>query len=403
MARWSTFEAFLQEAQDAATDELRQQLVNELLGEKTDWPWINGNTATFIFSKIGTESAALNLDTIQKDPPFVPMTSLEGTTLWYVQHDFKRDDLLDYMLAVNDPMTPLAEEKDIVGRVARHWQPDPRNPLQMQTAQMNVSVLRMPEARPFPDWSAMPNVPRGKVYEHRFSSAHMGFEGRKLWIYTPPGYEDSGAVYPLMILLDGQWAVGPLQIPYIADALIKHGRMDPVVIAMKQSSGQQARIRDYVNNDRHYSALLLELLPFVQTHYRVDSTRLGLGGVGIGAVAAAHSALKNPAVFAHLIMLSPPLGKGPAAEELRTYSDRFQNADLLPRRIFQAVGRYELKTRFYKPAQQLRGILEGRQQRRGDVAYRFAEIGSGHGLVGFRSIFPEALAHVFPGDAWQDH
>jgi hypothetical protein len=38
-------------------------------------------------------------------------------------------------------------------------------------------------------------------------------------------------------------------------------------------------------------------------------------------------------------------------------------------------------------------------QRKAGDAYKYAEIGSGHGLVGFKSIFPEALSWVFPGEA----
>ena len=398
MPQWKSFDAFLADAEAASDDTARQHLVDELLQERPDWPWKAGNQATFIYAAMGTSSAALNLDTIEADPPFASMTHLDGTTLWYVQRDFAGDDLLDYMLAIDDPMTPLRDESDIMGRISRYWRVDPRNPLQMSTAQMNVSVLRMNGARPFPDWSKMPNVPRGKVVEHSINSAQLNYTGRKLWVYTPPGYEDSGLVYPLLLLEDGQWAIGPLQIPYIADALIKHHRMEPVVIAMRQSpASQQDRVRHQVSNDRHYTSLLTELLPFIQSHYRVDSTHLGIGGVGLGAVAAAHAALKNPAVFSHLIMISPPLGKGVAQEQLRLYIERFAEADLLPKRIFQSVGRYEIRSRFIKPAQVLRGVLETRRQQRGDIAYQFVEIGSGHGLVGFRSVFPEALAHAFPG------
>ncbi len=398
MPRWGSFDAFLEDTEYAVNDEERQQMVNELLVEHPHWPWIEGNRATFIFSRFGTQSAALNLDTIKADPPFDPMSNISGTTLWYVRRDFSDDDLLDYMLAIDDPMTPLATETDIVGRVSRHWRVDPLNPVQISTAQMNVSVLRMNNARPFPDWSLMNGVPRGKVYEHTFGSAQMGFTSRKLWVYTPPDYEGSGLVYPLLVMMDGQWAVGPLQLPYIVDALIKHKRMQPVVIVMKQSAGQQSRIRDYASNDRHYSAILTELLPFVQTHYRIDSTNLGLGGVGVGAVAAAHAALMNPAVFSHLMMLSPPLGKGVAQEKLSLYAERFETADLLPSRIFQSVGRYETRSRFYKPGKELRDILQARQNEHGGIDYKFVEIGSGHGLVAFRGILPEALAHVFPGE-----
>lgn len=392
MPNWASFDAFLAEAYRTPTDQ-RQTLVDSLLTERTTWPWTQTDRATFIFSQPDTRSAALNLDTIKADPPFAPMLELEGTSLWYVTLDFASDDLLDYLLAVNDPMTPLATETDLLGRVSRYWRTDPRNPLQMNTAQQNVSVLRMPYARPFPDWSAMGNVPRGHIDEHTLSSSQLGFNGRKLWVYTPPGYDDSGMVYPMLILQDGQWASGPLQIPQMADTLIKHGRLEPIIIAMMQSGDQQDRAREFVANDKHYAFTLTELLPYLQTRYRVDSTNLGIGGVDLGAVAAAHDALRNPAVFAHVIMISPPLGKGAFEEPLRQIVARFETTRVLPERIFQSVGRYEVRTRFYKPALDLRDIL----MRRSATSFKFTEIGSGHGLVGFKSVFPEALAWVFPG------
>lgn len=395
MPKWNSFDAFLNDALKAPTDTLRQQMVNDLLAERPQWPWVEATQATFIFSKLGVQQVALNMDIIKGDPPFAAMQNLAGTTLWFVTQTFEKDDLLDYLLAVDDPMTPLATERDIVGRVARHWRKDPLNPLGIHTAQVDVSVLRMEAARPFPDWQAMANVPRGQVYEHTISSAQMGFTERKLWIYTPPGYDDSGLIYPMLILEDGQWAVGPLQVPYIADTLIKHGRLRPVVIAMRQSGDQTERIQNMVSNDRHYGHLMTELLPFIQTHYRVDSTNLGIGGMAVSAIGAAYAALQNPAVFNGLMMISPPLGKGAAQEKLREYPERFQMAKMLPRRIFQSVGRYESPARFYKPALGLRDILAKRPK----VFYNFAEVGSGHGLVGFKSVLPEALSWVFPGEA----
>lgn len=393
MPNWQTFEAFLDEAMQLPVDE-RQPLVDDLLRERLEWPWIQGNRATFIYVSMGgVKSVALNLDTIEKDPPFAPMQQLEGTSLWHVTRTFASDDLLDYLVAIDDPMTPLAEEMDVVGRISRHWRLDGMNPTKMVTPQMNVSVLRMPEARPFPDWKRMTRVPRGPVYEHTISSAQLRFAGRKVWVYTPPGYADTERDYPLLVFQDGQWGVGPLQIPYIADALIKHGRMEPVVIAMTQSGDQKDRIKTYVSNDKHYLFILTELLPFLQTQYRIDSSNLGISGVAVGAIAAAHAALKNPAVFTHLAMISPPLGRGIAQDQLRAYAGRFEEAQHLSRRVFQSVGRYETRSRFYLPAQLLNQILS----RRNDVAYKYVEVGSGHGLVGFRSVLPEALAWIFPG------
>lgn len=395
-SRWNSFIQFLAEVHQIQP-EYRQPVVDELLAEHKEWPWVERDRAAFVYDSRSANSVRINLDIIEADPPFLDMTRLEGTSLWYAQQYFDKDALLDYMFVVNDPGTPLADEQDLYGRITRYWQIDPRNPKMVDTTQIDTSVLRMPKARPFPDWRTMRAIPRGQILAHTFSSVQMGYTDRNLWVYTPPGYDPNGdKMYPLLILTDGQWAVDIFEVPYIADALIKHGRMEPIVIAMIESGSQADRIRDYVSNDKQYASILTELLPLIQTDYLIDSTNLGIGGVGEGAVAAAHAALKNPAVFSHLIMLSPPLGRGAAAQKLKEYAERFRDASLLPTRIFHSVGRYEQSLRYYQPAIALRGILERRMERDKSLYYRFEQLGSGHSLAAFKSIFPEALAHTFP-------
>jgi enterochelin esterase family protein len=393
MPGWNSFEAFLKEA--LSTRGSRQELVDALLRERPQWPWVQGNKATFIYNQPAQTGVALNLDTIKGDPPFVPLRRLEDTALWYVTREFESDDLLDYLIVVDDPMTPLANDPNLASRIAGHWQADPLNPLRIQDGSQHVSVLRMGEARPFPDWTALAGVPRGQVYEHIFDSRQLSFSGRNLWVYTPPGYHTSSIEYPLLILHDGHWAAGPFQVPAIADALIKHNRLRPIIIAMLQSGTQAERNQEYISNDKHYLMLLTEVLPYMQAYYRVDAANLGVGGAAVGAIAAAHAALKNPAVFSSLILISPPLGKGSGEDLLGKYTARFDAAEVLPKRIFQAVGRYEARARFVRPAHALRDILG----RRRETAYQYAEVGSGHGLVGFRSILPEALAWAFPSAA----
>ena len=395
MAKWASFNQFLAEAH-RAPEQSRQTMVDELLLEHPTFPWIEGSLATFVFTGIGVERVGVNLDIIESDPPFIAMQQLEGTTLWYAQRRFKPDDLLDYLLVVDDPMTPIANEKNLLQRIARYWRVDPRNQMRMSTAQMEVSIMRMPQARPFPDWQRF-DVPHGQIFEHEFSSVQMNFQNRKLWVYTPPEYgQDPDRSYPMLVLFDGQWMLGPLQVPYIADTLIKHGRMQPVIIAMLQSGTHAQRVTDFISNDKYYAAILTELLPFLQSEYWIDSTDLGIGGVDVGAIAAAYAALKNPAVFSHLIMLSPPLGKGQAQERLLEYAERFEKARLLPERIFQSVGRYEQANRFYKPGLALGLILQRREIDKQDIDHEFIEQGSGHGLVAFKAALPEALAHIFP-------
>jgi enterochelin esterase-like enzyme len=397
MARWQSFDAFIQDALNTPI-ESRQNLVDALLIDHENFPWVNGDKATFIYARPGATRVAVNMDTIRQDPPFVAMESLAGTTLWYVTVRFEPDDLLDYMIAIDDPMTPLAGDANIVERVRQYWHADPYNQTRLETPQMSVSVLRMADARPFPDWSKMRRVAKGSVSETSVRSVQLNFSGRRCWVYTPPGYEENFDELPLLILLDGEWANGPLQAPFVADALTKHQRTSPMIIAMMQSADQASRDRTFLTNDRHYQFLTQELLPYLQTEFRVHPDKIGLGGFGMGAVAAAHSALKNPAVFSRLMMLSAPLGEGKGAEELRALVGRFDSADRLPERIYHSVGRYEGAARFKIPARDLRDMLN----RRGDSRYRFSEIGSGHSLVAFRSVLPEAFAWLYPPEAVDD-
>ena len=390
MPGWNSFESFLVDVR-AAEQEQRQPLVQQLFRERQQFPWVEGNLATFVFNADRLhESVNLNIDIFRGDPPFRPLQKLTDTSLWYIQQEFPADALLDYMFAVDDPQTPLRNDDNLLERIANHWRPDTLNRYLVRNGNTQVSILRMPKARPTPDWQQM-TVPRGLIFEHSFSSAQMNFQDRTLWVYTPPGYEQTDIEYPLLILFDGQWMIDTLQIPYIADALIKHNKMQPILIAMLESGSQQQRIQDYVENDKNYTTILTELLPFMQIHYRIDATNLGLGGISEGAIAAAHATLKNPAVFSHLVMISPSFGS-----KVQDYAARFDKASILPRRIFQSVGRYETPIRFHRPGIALASILERRQNQLNDIDFQFAELGSGHSFAAFKAILPEGLAHIFP-------
>ena len=237
MADWTTFEDFLAAAL-AAPEAERPELVTDLLVQQTDWPWVAGPNATFVLRRAGMHSVALNLDTIQADPPFAPMDNLPGTDFWHITRAFEPDDLLDYMLALDDPGTPLAREMDLAGRVALHWGTDALNPRRMETAQMNVSVLRMPEARPFPDWTSFQAVQRGHVYEHTLGSQEIGFVDRRVWVYTPPGYETSAEPYPLLILLDGQWRTCGTAPPAPSSSSVRSSASASIVAARAAASAE---------------------------------------------------------------------------------------------------------------------------------------------------------------------
>ena len=388
MSEWASFEEFLQEAQQTAIED-RQALVDALLQTRQAFPWIQGNQATFIVTHKDAKQAALNIDTIKRDPPLLPMDRLEGTDLFHTTTTFKSDDLLDYLLAIDDPMTPLATETQLLQRVHQHWKTDQLNPLFVETANLDVSVIRMPKSRPFLDWSALKHVPHGTTETLSVPSVQLSHKYYRVWVHLPPNYASSSQ-YPLLILQDGQWMLDALQVTAIADTLVKHHRMQPTIIAMVESGDQQTRIVDYQFGSRYYTFVMTELLPVLQERYPIDTGHLVCGGVSIGAIAAAVTVTENPGLFSGLLMLSPPLGE--SQDTLQHFLNIFETSTSIPEHIFQSVGRYEIPSRFYRPAQ----ILAQTLQQRADTRYKFLVGGSGHGMSAFRSVMPEALAWTLP-------
>jgi enterochelin esterase-like enzyme len=86
---------------------------------------------------------------------------------------------------------------------------DPLNPKKMtvpfeggRIRETALSIASMPRA-PQEQWIVAHPVPRGKVEVRLLKSQTLGSE-RKIWVYTPAGY-DAKAVsgYPLVVLFDG--------------------------------------------------------------------------------------------------------------------------------------------------------------------------------------------------------
>ena len=101
-SRWNSFIQFLCEIYQTPSDE-RQNLVDELLATHDEWPWVERDKATFVYDSWTAQNVALNVDIINRDPPFENMARLDETSLWYYQRFFERDALVDYMFAIDDP------------------------------------------------------------------------------------------------------------------------------------------------------------------------------------------------------------------------------------------------------------------------------------------------------------
>ena len=144
------------------------------------------------------------------------------------------------------------------------------------------------------------DIPHGELHHHFYKSSVVG-DHRDYYVYTPPGYEARGKqTYPVLYLLHGYsddasgWsAVGRANL--ILDNLIAAGKAKPMIIVMPLGYGEpkilepnSSAFRDRSITDRNFDkfreALLSEVIPRVESEYRVNTGRTtrAIAGLSMG-------------------------------------------------------------------------------------------------------------------------
>ncbi|MCX6961167.1 MAG: alpha/beta hydrolase-fold protein [Verrucomicrobia bacterium] len=150
-------------------------------------------------------------------------------------------------------------------------------------------------------------------------------QDRELLIWLPPAYSrDSAHRFPLVILHDGDAIFDPALsqpsgIDLAADEwvsmLSRRGMMpESIVVGVRHPEGfspEDITLRDYelspeLGGEGYAGFIAQELVAHMDQHYRTiasPSSRI-LGGVGLGALHAFHTALRHPGIFGGLACLS---------------------------------------------------------------------------------------------------
>lgn len=148
---------------------------------------------------------------------------------------------------------------------------------------------------------------------------------RRMMVYTPYGYEDSGKQYPVLYLLHGglcdetTWDnMG--RATAIIDNLIQKGKAVPMVVVMPNGNSSQNAAPDklYPNPDRNealvkeknsfVNSLVNDIIPYVESHYRVipDKAHRAISGLSMGGAQTLAVTSTFPEVFDYIC----PMGCG---------------------------------------------------------------------------------------------
>jgi enterochelin esterase family protein len=214
--------------------------------------------------------------------------------------------------------------------------PDPSNP----------SIKPVPPGFPISSFVEVPGdspaffdsrpVPHGDVRIVMYESRAMGVT-RFLWIYTPPGYDESKSKYPVLYLLHGNgeaqngWVMNG-RANIILDNLIAEKKARPMVVVMPQGHALQAAgvaplVRltgeTQMYSERFPEDLLGDVVPLVERRFRgiADADHRAVGGLSMGGGQALTIGLSHPDFFHYVLGYSAAIsaqfmGGGEGSQDL---------------------------------------------------------------------------------------
>jgi enterochelin esterase-like enzyme len=147
----------------------------------------------------------------------------------------------------------------------------------------------------------------GEIRPLTVASATLGRDWAGL-IYLPDGYDTANQRYKVVYLLHGanndpsSW-VSQIHLAPVLDRLIAEHRIPPCLVVMP--SGGNSWYLD--GAERMETALVQDLIPWVDTHYRSDPIRSArfVAGLSMGGYGAVHLALAHPQLFEAVAAMSP--------------------------------------------------------------------------------------------------
>jgi enterochelin esterase-like enzyme len=190
---------------------------------------------------------------------------------------------------------------------------DPRNPSVSESNGNAWSLVYLPGA----DFMDTKDVPHGAVASVTYYSKSLS-KFRRMHVYTPPGYETGSQKYPIFYLLHGagdsdeSWSSAG-RAGFIVDNLIAAKKAKPMVIVMpaghtgpfdlsRPPSG--ARALDF--NDDFVKDFVNDIMPYAETHYRVqrDRAHRAIAGLSMGGTHTLNIAIPHPDEFAYVGVFS---------------------------------------------------------------------------------------------------
>jgi enterochelin esterase-like enzyme len=256
------------------------------LAQKQVSPWVEGTQVTFFYQGTPhTHQVELAGEITGWHSRGIYMQRLAGD-LFFLSVILPRDARLEYKFLVNgewtlDPWNPTRLENGIGGFNSAFVMPDYRGDL-------------------YPHW--VPEIPHGEVLHDSFQGGAIPGQ-RSVYIYLPPGYNDSDQRYPVVYVHDGGDYIERGHLHWIFDRLIAAAEIEPVIAVCIDPIH---RFSEYTFNHAYSHLLVQEITPWIDQRYRTqpEPESRTLLGSSLGGLVSLSLALQYPHVYGQVFSQS---------------------------------------------------------------------------------------------------
>lgn len=177
------------------------------------------------------------------------------------------------------------------------------------------------EIGPVDELVSIKDVPHGSI-RHEYFYSGVTKKTETCLIYAPPGYDQGTQEYPVLYLQHGfgenetGW-VWQGRIGHMMDNLLQENKVVPMLIVMADGmlrSGAEEKLANVLFPE----FLLNDLLPYVESHYRVKADReyRAMAGLSMGSMQTSMTAFPHPELFSWIGLFSGFMRNSIGVEEV---------------------------------------------------------------------------------------
>lgn len=291
------------------------------------------------------------------------MECIAKTNIWFKTFEIRKDVRFLYSFSVNDFLN------DDMDKRRSNLTYDSLNPKKFvypkdyevpESEETISSLVELPYTDKF-KWIIENNKShKGTIELHRFHSKLLNNE-RRIWIYTPYGYNTDSMPYGTVVTTDGFEYINLLSAPTVLDNLISEGKIPSIAgifIETSKDRGYELKCNktfsDFVAN---------EVMPWASEHYNItrEPSKNVIAGCSLGGLTASFLGLTHSDIFGNVLSQSGSYWWSPESDgNFNWMSRQYETTEKLPLKFYANVGVLEIQDKMIETNERFRDTLNSK-------------------------------------------